>query len=222
MREGGKSLPIENKEKRTHVHDFLDLNPKETEVLKDKIIKSQGAVRIVIHPYYAKQNHPTRPYKQIRNDPNQRVGLVEDSFKKMISIVQNVPVILFEGKSGVRGTKAIITPILQAANNEIYLVKTRDDFSTPLIGENGENWKAFSNLMTSLGIKKIVIGGMNLGVAQSFVVDNSGDEYLVFCVGAAIRELKSNFDIQVSNLSHPQSRGDLKKKDFFRGKESKI
>lgn len=197
-------------------HNVLSLTEVEREVLKSRIIESQGVVRIMIHPYYVRQFSSRRDDREyIIRLKGPRVSVVEEGFERMLKAKSSVPIFLFEGEENLSETKLRINKILQESGNELYLVPTYDASPVPVSFKDvsrGEEWNFFVDTMKDLGAKRLIIGGMYL-FKNEYIGSRENSEELKGCVGVAINALSSHFDIQTSSITHPLSRKDIMNPD---------
>lgn len=197
------------------IHDLFFLTEEQQKNLREKIRRNNGAVRIMIHPYYVQQKYLTDKDIKKYFSPG-RVGVVEEGFKRLLRTKTDVPIFLFEAYDQIDNTKSLISQNIRDGN-EIYIVPTFSDDSLPYFGKRnnltGEEWKEFAKIIKNLGVEKIIIGGMYLMVGED-MISKKGSQFLNGCVGVAINNLKGSFNIQVSSLTGPDSRKDINTPDL--------
>lgn len=107
--------------------------------------------------------------------------------------------------------------------NDIYIVPTETYSSTPLLAyaQNAkEAWEELNDILKSLGVKKVIIGGAELYTpSESFIeiVEKRKEsldviKHLRGCLGGAVINLKDGFEIELSTLTHPEGRKEIRKK----------
>ncbi|MES2315422.1 MAG: hypothetical protein V4486_01665 [Patescibacteria group bacterium] len=199
--------------KENPVQKIFSLTPQETLELKDRIEKNNGIVRIMVHPYYIAQKKMDDP-DVLEYYHLERIPTVERGFEKILKTKSQTPTILFESYDMVNRTKHIIEPILKKASNQIYLVETHPADPLPYFGSSpeteGQEWALFIEKLKTLGVKRIIVGGMNLWTDP---LNTTGD--LEGCVGRTIDVLRNHFEVQTSSLASPDSRKNFKKPDNF-------
>lgn len=189
-------------------HNFLILDEEEKQILRKRIEVSKGTIRIVVHPYFMRT---AEDYERERQRPGARIDIVEKSFERMLAQKGDTPILLFEGYDQIPSTLQEIFSILQNSGNELYILPTIPNDPTPVwLLKEKESWKKFVGMLKDLGVKKCIIGGIYFWHRQ-----RAGDyAHLNGCVGGTIHQLKDYFEIQVSNLAHPQSRKDVGNPDI--------
>ncbi len=199
--------------KTESIRNLFLLTKEEQEILREKIKKNKGVVRIMIHPYYLQQKSDKGIEQYISLG---RVAVVEEGFKKILQANTDTPIFLFETYDQIETTKTIVSKNLRMGN-EIYIVPTFPDNSLPYFERandlTGEEWEEFIKLIKNLGVEKIIIGGMHLITGEDRLFRHE-DELLTGCVGVAVNNLKRSFDIQVSSITSPNSRKDLNSPDL--------
>jgi hypothetical protein len=196
----------ESEKKRKYVEDLQELTEDQKEILKAKVEKHKGLVRIFIHPYYSEQQQTNEHLYE-----GNRVTIVEQGLERLLAANKLPPTILFEPQKHVHSTIEKLAPILERSGNNIYLVKTNDHTPTPYTPnetaeEEFHSWQKLIAILKELGIKKCLIGGMYLWAME---INATNLNRLQGCVGAATSVLKSDFEIEISNLAHPSSRKNL-------------
>ncbi len=198
----------ETKEKAKYVYDIFKLTEEEKEALRARVLESKGLARIMVHPYYIAQKRMHDPDVLQHYDLN-RVGIVENGFKRILETGSNTPVVLFEAHGMVSHTVGKINKFLEKSKNSIYLVPTYPDNPRPYFPNyrySGEEWHKLIELLKDLGIKKLIIGGMLLHNVYN-------QDSLMGCVGTTVNKLSDDFEVQVSSISSPESRKDVKYPD---------
>ncbi len=188
------------------VRDLFSLNQAERSKLQASILKNRGAIRIMVHPYYVKQTHHPDVHAAKVREPDSRIDIVEKGFERILKAKKGAPVLLFEGHNQVSNTTREISPILKDSGNEIYIVPTHNNDPHPFFEgvSINDSWRNLIETLKELGVTKCVVGGMHLTL---------GDFGKEGCAGYTIEQLKNHFELQVSSLAHPLSRGDMSKPD---------
>jgi hypothetical protein len=183
------------------IKDLFALNEEEQQKLIQDIAKSNGVIRVFIHPYYD-INH--------RIDHNDETAHIRKWLEYMAASNSDKqpPVFIFEEFNRVNELNSKLNETV--GQNSVILVKTYRNDPMPVCasGEEGSMWKqlmAWKKLrkkFKELGVRRIIIGGMRLEVDP---------ENIYGCVGNAARNLESDFEIIISYLSAPHSRRELNK-----------
>lgn len=181
--------------------EMFSLSEEERTVLKDRIQKYDGLVRIFVHPYFEREE----PADRLLATSGPRIQNLEDGVARLLErLSRETPALIFmEERFRVRD---LLKELKEVAKNRVYVVPTMRDQSVPLpFGEPEaytteafeKCWRRFSDLMHSLGVKKIILGGMY------FTYDIKG---LRHCAGSAARSLENDFEIEISGMSYPHGR----------------
>lgn len=209
--EGGKNL----------VRRFFELDRKGKEALKTKIAKSGGLVRIFIHPDFKRYSE----FESIKEDPDKvaRLKEAERTFQRILSSeAKNVPpIFIFE--SGI-DTEVFLQKekeLMATTRNGVYVIRTEFANPHPLSPDYESNYEWMRNRPTDeertamwewvveefkeMGIKRIIIGGVELYISREKNALHVG------CLGIAIQKLtKGFFNLEVSTLTWPEGRKEMK------------
>jgi hypothetical protein len=75
------------------------------------------------------------------------------------------------------------------------------------VGTDWDAWREFSDLLEELGVKKILIGGMQLEVSGHKTDWTEKDPWVGRCVGIALSHLSKDkagkFEVDLSALTYP-------------------
>lgn len=218
---GNELLPNKEKEVKPEiVHRFFEMNAKEERVLKERIKKFEGLVRVFIHPDFEKYAN----FEDIKKDPKdveklQNAAIV---FKRIISSKSEKlpPVFIFESGAEIDEFKKEEDVFREIGGNDLYIIRTELANSSPLSPdrENNYRWNFFEKIpneekeqmwqwlieeFKNLGIKKILIGGLEFYVSKDKDIGHGG------CLGEAIKRLEKFFDVQVATLTWPDDRKEI-------------
>lgn len=111
-------------------------------------------------------------------------------------------------------------------NNNIYIVPTKSFSPDPILlyaHNEKEAWGEMIDELKSLGVKKIIIAGAELYTPDKIDMEENRSryaepdgtidvmKYLGGCLGCTIHQLRENFDLELSALTFPEGRQDIKK-----------
>lgn len=107
-------------------------------------------------------------------------------------------------------------------HNDVFIIPTREFSPDPLLAyaQNAEEaWEETADLLKSLSIKKVVIGGAELYTpGKSYIEEQrkKGEEFNIMknlsgCLGSTIDYLQDNFEIELSTLTFPEGRKEIRK-----------
>lgn len=111
-------------------------------------------------------------------------------------------------------------------DNNIYVVPTKSFSPDPVLlyaHNEDEAWGEMADELKSLGVKKILIGGAELYTPDKIYMEKNMSKfaeqdgtidvmkYLAGCLGITIHQLKGNFDLELSALTFPEGRREIKK-----------
>lgn len=256
-----ESIDAEPRKKSELVHNIFDLTDEEKAVLGERVDKFNGTVRLVVHNLY----WPTRQAwhndddgEPIQTDRVEASSKNREFFDSLLKTKpdQLPPIFAMEEYHVADFAKEIYSETLEETEgNEIYLVPTIHNSPVPLTTippdslqgpareefmKEHSSWTALRDLLTEVGIKKIIISGGDLDVVPVDIVKMMEDEEgrwfsgytaqrsdkgaknlnykLDHCAGAAAHMLSSYFDVEISNFTSPHSRPDIRK--FEQGEPS--
>jgi len=219
----------ETKKVNDRIHNLFDISKEGFKKLSERIKDAKGLIRIFIHPFY----------EYYYSDPNEKTdfarsklmtkGLIEKNLSKNIDVVP--PLIIFEGRDSIESYRDEIIPSLARSTNETYFVPTFNFNSTPNPfydpGDDDKEkmdteWKIMNDLLSSLGVTKIVLGGYQMGFSSE--KPDTNIDYIDYhqqrkqkgaknqkyfpknCVGNAYAYLSKQFDVELSNFAYPDNR----------------
>ncbi|MFA6297299.1 MAG: hypothetical protein WC629_01925 [Candidatus Paceibacterota bacterium] len=194
---------------REDLEDLLLLSEKEIEELKARVEKWDGLIRIFVHPMYEK-------WWGKKNNENKKLGKIIEVVAKLSSMEEEdtPPIIIMEEYDYINKLKNWLEHEIKdefglETNNKMYVIGTKIDSSDPEIPGStmtvSESWEQVRKLLEKIGVKKILIGGMQLTFSE-----NERGTYYHRCLGGAITQLSKDangyFEIELSNLSYPEGR----------------
>ena len=207
--------------------DFFELSKEQELLLQEGVEKNNGLIRVFIHPYYkAPEEELEEPLK---------IVLIDKAIKKILYLApdKTPPVFIFEEERKINRLRDSFEFEAQFLQNRIYIVPTFMDSSWPKIGSlNGsrnekqqeifdreEEWDFLNRRLKELGVKKILMGGMNLYIETK---PRPGKIDFCGCVGGAINHLGPEFKVDISNLTLPDGRKQFKQAIIKKNKNLKI
>lgn len=213
--EGEQSSQIERDPVQDKFVNIFELKDKEISLLRQRIEKWDGLVRIFIHPYYYTLG---KKETYINDEVTKKFALIDTGIRKMLSLPteKTLPIIIFEEWSKIKKLKKRLSKKLF---NTAYIVPTYIGTSEPkILGQdrtfrsdlksNKEiSWNGIIENLTMLGVKKILIGGMYFKSLKSA----EGIEFYE-CVGEAVEYLDKSFKVDMSNLTLPEGRESFQKR----------
>jgi len=227
MEQLGREPSTEEKEEEKGANiSFLEMNQGQEDALKKRIEGSSGLVRIFIHPYFSEYlssgyvEH-VDPFKGV-----ERVKRLEKAFNRTIASQSELlpPIIIFQNAGDKEEYEELLVEHEKKSQNDLYLIRTEAHNANPLPlsraegyywHQNGdgclpteeegkEMWEKTIDKFKALGIKKILIAGMELETSPEKGGKHGG------CLGQAINELGGEFEIEVSLATWPGYRQDVK------------
>lgn len=194
--------------------DFLELSENQEELLKERIEKNKGLIRVFIHPYYEDDKNWKENPKRIK-----KLKSINSAIQRILSLSdeETPPVLFFEEQGKIPILKDKIKS-LKSLQNKTYIVPTYPDSSEPKLTpkdfspdkekrEPEESWKTVVDKLKAFRIKKILISGMELHIGRG---DRVPKGELFGCVGWAADRLSKDFKVEFSNLVFPEDRKDAK------------
>lgn len=183
--------------------DIFDLSEVEKQNLIDLIKRNDGLVRLFVHPYYALDEIHCQ---EIIDDQRRIDGMIQ---KILVQGKENrPPVIIMEGYNSI---EELYNYLKGFNEDDVYIAPTYFGTSQPYPNagslktssdkvEDCPNWQQFIELLQGLGVQRILIGGQYLSVLGMQHVRRDAIRY-GRCLGHAINNLRSEFEIKLSNAS---------------------
>ena len=237
---------------RSHCVDFLQIeqNDSQFESLFERIKKSNGAIDVIVRPFFEKMVDPAEEdpmyespkrrkfeYKEISKENYKRIGAIQENLFERVKSEEGNPCFVMEEQE----SRALLEEELKDGagaemNNTIYIVDTHNANPTPKISPPGqywdeykrgyelnEGWNRFIMLLRISGVKKVNVGGLYNDIAFH---DLDVRERYSACVGSTMRFLRdAGFEIEISPYTYPLNGEEdekLKKAfDAFKNKEMK-
>jgi hypothetical protein len=168
--------------------DLFNLQPEEKEGLQIRIEKSKGRIIVFIHPYY-----PAEHSREAGMDFDpEKLPRMREGFKNLLSSQweKSPPIFIFEEAEKVIDLESTIKESLAM---DTIVVETIPDNSEPIKG-----WEELKSVFKDLGVKLIIVGGMNLSVSVE-----DCDFGLVGCVPEATFKLAEDFELKMSRFLYP-------------------
>jgi len=203
------------------LHDLLELSDEETTALKERIEKHHGIIWLVVHPFY-KLKDSERP----RTEQLDIAQFVTSSLKRP---EENTPAMVFMEEEGNTDNLNLISGCAKSGKNNCYCFHTYKDAGVPKFRGDldsfdedviSKNWLIIRQLFDNLGVKKVVIMGIAIGVhplsSDQARLDTSTSAYREQrklkgaldtmyvpegCAGTAARMLAESFEVEISNMT---------------------
>ena len=199
--------------------DFFELTEEQEAALRERVASADGHVRIVVHPFAGELPDDSFPGYE-RN----RVEKEEAIYQALLrwantSPEESAPILLFEEEDKIEDLKTRLEKETEL-KNEFYVVPTFSNTSDiklspdELYGRT-DHWGEFMQRLEGLGVGDIIVGGKYLMVREGPIYESG--RFLSACVGNAVERLSPMFHVEVSHLSHPDSRKKLKEIETRRG-----
>lgn len=206
------------------VKNFFYLSDKDVESIKDRTARSNGLIRIFIHPYF-------QLHRRGGISPDNKISRgLENLLAKSSSDAP--PIVIFEEPFTLEKTLPRLQTVVKESRQPVYLVLTQNLTSDPGYIPEMPNqtakgsWDFLGDTLKSLNISKAIVGGERLDIGMRGISDNleayrdmrraqgakNVDYDISGCAGHAIAELsKRGFIIDVSTAALPSSKIDLTK-----------
>ena len=192
------------------MNDLLKLTRRQKELLRLRVRKWNGLVRIFVHPMFEKWHFP---YTEYVKDPDYgRWVKIEKGLSRLITLPEEKtpPIIIMEENYRVENLMNWIDSNSSGmVQRDVYYVRTLKNTSHPLVVPRlyydiRLQWEKLSRLLRSIGCKKILIGGLKF-TAATYKDDWTGKKpWVAYCVGIAISYLSNDkagkFDVDISAL----------------------
>ena len=209
-----------------YVHNFFELDETRLEVLKERIKKFDGLVRLFVHPYFITADEEEDGFSQQKlnainrainilatNDPAKVPPLmIMEGQEKLPVLAENIQEFNSEFLSGHPKFRDVYIIPTRAGNspepapvNKIDIKPSANDDGDIREYESDANWSVLTAKLKQLGVKKILIGGM---LMEAVKMTDDGKLKGVGCVGATIRHLQDDFKVELSNLSYSRAEWD--------------
>jgi hypothetical protein len=198
-------------------------------------------VRVFVHPFFYQYTEKYKPEVKQPDYNLHKLEEIKKGLLKILEKPEETtpPVFILEEAEHLDETKQAINEE-GGSHNPAYFVPTHAKSAVPDVkGGNGklydfESWEEFRKIFLDLGVRKVIIGGMYLKVVHGYDLDPDMFEYrtqrrskgaynmeydIEKCVRAAVSGLSQDehfehvFDVEISNLTFPNSRSDIRKKE---------
>jgi len=171
--------------------DIFNLSEHERDIIEERIQNYNGLIRIFVHPYFTTDSRFT------------------DRINTIVSAVlsgEGPATIIMEDY---RQIESLYYKVRSALKNDVYVAPTFEDSGEPYPdndsvlreGESfhGSNWTKYIDLLKSLGVGKIIIGGIYISPGSRAMAES--ETPYIGCMGKAFNNLKDFFEVQISNAS---------------------
>jgi hypothetical protein len=220
------------KEESEYLPNLLQLDYRQRETLADQVKKSEGKVRVMVHP----------EFNRVVPDEGTELWRVRKGFEKMIESdsEKSLPMIIFvEGGSEYEYLKEVWKEYANPVQlPKMYLVPTYKDNPRPMHNYRGQQsgvpawdpyqvkemgWKDLVQVFRETGIENCLIGGENLVVAEELDEEmedqgplryqirkktekNTDEIHWNQCVGQVAARLSREFEVEFSTVAFPHRR----------------
>ena len=250
-------LPTPERPKES-VYNAFELAPREIEELRARVEAARGVIRVFVHPFYFSYDPDQLSYLDDKDEERyqQASTFIHDTM--CTTVDSGVPTFFLEegevrfseyaGGSGDLTSFNKTKQILENSGfkNIVYMIPTQLDQSQPkrpnaAPAMETEDWKYLRNLFQNIGVRRILLGGFNLGLKATHKRDKkynwvstrelagrrqnwrlagrSGKVTLDGCVGDFYEKLKKDFEVEISHAAFPDNRKTLK--PLMKPKESR-
>ncbi|MBI2639405.1 MAG: hypothetical protein HYW90_00735 [Candidatus Sungbacteria bacterium] len=212
----------EAKPKHGAVRLFFEMDKKNELSLKEKIKQAKGLIRVFIHPDFERYSG----FESIKEQPEdvEKLRQEEQIFRRILSSESTAtpPIFIFEDGWESLDYQQKEERLERLTANDLFLVRTypANPDPLPLHKKPGSSWRVLNEAererreeditfmwqwlaeeLKKLGVKKILIGGLEFYVTGDKDKSHSG------CMGIAMNKLKKyGFDVEISALTWPDKR----------------
>lgn len=200
----------EKESKTGKIFSLLNLNKDQLDDLKQEVARSNGAIAIVIHPFYEEYDD-NKPFSFDSN----RYHEYYLQFRNLIEEGKSgTPLLIFEELTRIEETSNTLLPWLKG-EKKVYIIPTIEGNGVPLMkndeyADYSSHWEDMIELLSSLGVKSVTLIGSRLGI--NLDTFGSTECYLEFyyCIAKAYYELVNQFTTKLGSILFPNSLKDLK------------
>jgi len=208
--------PSESEIGREHTAlDFYHLNPEQYFNLQNRLKKNKGTAIALVHPYY--ENSPSSVFHRGFNSSQ----TTEQAQQQFSNFLQNAspegpPIFFLQGGNSSDESLAQAQLHLDKANSVVYIVPTYPHSAEPrgsFVEEeqsgsavkyrNRKNFEELGIEMFRAGAKKLVVGGMNLGISPFDCYDSG---CVLNFINSMDKDKKGLFTIKLSKFTWPSTR----------------
>lgn len=177
--------------------DFQKMSSEQEEWLRKKIEKNKGGIIVFIHPYYPEENSIGT---DIGFGNPEDLKKMRESLSKLLDSKRenNPPILIFHDAEKLDDLRGLLENNLSAS---ALLIGTNSNDPSPKEG----NWQELNDKLKSIGVKKVLLAGMNLVVVWP---DSDEEPELGGCLMQAAEEFSKEFQVSVSRRVYPNSRED--------------
>lgn len=201
--------------------DLASLFRKQLDDLKEEICQSKGLLRVFVHPFFEEYSTKERfqnasPTAKATEISNLILRLIENDSKN------KPPILILEDYRYEEETrKRLLSHIPKG--QKLYILKTYHEMGIPRFTQEyldeEKEWPKLYTVLDEVGVKRVLIGGMNLGVNVGVTNGNYAlnrqmqekgainDEWSVGqCVGRVAGRLSQKYDVEISCFAYPDNR----------------
>jgi hypothetical protein len=214
----------ENDTERTteHFKDLFSLTEEEQRLLKERVEKHQGNIRIMVHPFMEWLSigvATDMEWRKYLETSKMKANVIKAGLLRMLELdeASTAPVFIMEEKQNIESLEELLRMLLgEELNNPPIIIKTEADSPFPI--GNGDlkypeqtamAWHVLAKKFEGIGVKHAIVGGQYLLEIQD---TGSNTKYSTAgaCVGQTLDSLSKYFEVEASALAHPHSRKDFK------------
>lgn len=193
--------------------DLMGLSETEKNLLKEKIAKWNGVIRVFVHPSFMPANHHEKALVDFPGSED-----TEKYVKRILNLSDTPPVIVMEEHKNYDTSKQRFE---KGSKQQAYFVETENSDSS-LFGDP-KGFEKLADLFSELGVQKVLIGDQILWIDTDYIQDAGNlkihDDYgyedqrpwVGGCVGKVIEQLNDpRFKIEISYISYPDNPSKLR------------
>lgn len=198
--------------------ELFRIDGEKLEQIKAHIERSNGLVLALVHPYYSKDFFWSEQQREQKKESLRTMRRI-DAF--IGSKSQSKPVVvIFEESHLMNETIDHLNRIAPTA--DILVTPTLISSSLPNLrdvrGHSEEridrSWEPIRKALHYLGVKKIILGGMNLSKSGAeaqgrLPVSTPLSSRYTECVAGTWRALQNEFEVEISSFAYPNARRDV-------------
>ena len=192
--------------------DFYKLDGEQERTLKNRIEKNHGMAMVLVHPNTEEHNQNFDDFYPIkRSDLRVIISRINELLTN--ATPDDPPVFIFEPSgSDPQVPLKRVSEYAKGANSQLYVIRTQATDPEPygnaphyleLDEQRKFNWNELNTKLSNVGVTKVVVAGLNLGVDPEQVKYDNG------CVLGVIKHLEDKFQVKLSPFTWPSTRDTL-------------
>jgi len=192
--------------------ELFQTDQKTLEEFKSGVEKSKGLAMIFVHPYFVTENEEWNRHENNESLAAARTMRRTDAFIGSES-KNKPPIIIFEESHRIQETAEHIRSL---TGTSVLIMPTISGTSIPALPgsnhvvssqERAKAWPPIIRSLKYLGVKKILLGGMYLGMTTTWTHEKQ--IHLTECVGGVYGALSYDFEVEISSFTFPTTRKDV-------------